>query len=392
MAESVSKHILIVDDEKSILHILRNIFIDTPHRLSLVETGQEAKTILEDDGCDLLLTDKNLPDISGLELLRIAKQIDPTVEVIIITGYDSTETVIEALEHDVYAYLLKSEAMDNIYAVRNKVDNALAKQQVIREKQELMNELVTRNEELYQALDEAKTLQAELVQSQKLAGIGTVAAGIAHEISSPLQGILSLSEAITDETDLSTAQGYANEIIEYCHNIRSIISGLSSYTRSNSNNNNFEAVVLGQSFQAAVTLLERSLLLDHVQIKSSIDDSVKIMAQCNEIQQIFVNLIKNGSEAIRDRYGQSLEGRITVNICQEVDTVLCTIEDNGTGILNDNIDLIFDPFFTTKSVGAGTGLGLNIVYRLVHKYRGTIHVESVPQLYTRFLLRFPNYQ
>ena len=81
---------------------------------------------------------------------------------------DSTETVIEALEHDVYAYLLKSEAMDNIYAVRNKVDNALAKQQVIREKQELMNEL-TRNEELYQALDEAKTLQAELVQSQKLA-------------------------------------------------------------------------------------------------------------------------------------------------------------------------------------------------------------------------------
>ncbi|MEC8382271.1 MAG: response regulator, partial [Myxococcota bacterium] len=130
MAESVSKHILIVDDEKSILHILRNIFIDTPHRLSLVETGQEAKTILEDDGCDLLLTDKNLPDISGLELLRIAKQIDPTVEVIIITGYDSTETVIEALEHDVYAYLLKSEAMDNIYAVRNKVDNALAKQQV----------------------------------------------------------------------------------------------------------------------------------------------------------------------------------------------------------------------------------------------------------------------
>ena len=99
-------------------------------------------------------------------LFRLIFEIEPTIEVIIITGYDSTETVIEALEHDVYAYLLKSEAMDNIYAVRNKVDNALAKQQAVREKLDLMEKLWNRNEELKQALDEAKTLQAELVQSQ----------------------------------------------------------------------------------------------------------------------------------------------------------------------------------------------------------------------------------
>ena len=116
------------------------------------------------------------------------------------------------------------------------------------------------------------------------------------------------------------------------------------------------------------------------------------MAQANEIQQIFVNLLKNGAEAIRDRYGQSPEGRITIDITQEPDSVLCCIQDNGIGISKEPIELIFDPFFTTKPVGDGTGLGLNIVYRLVHKYRGTIHVESIPQQYTRFLLRFPNYQ
>ena len=83
MAESVSKHIPIVDDEKSILQYLAQYFIDTPHRLSLVETGQEAKTILEDDGCDLYLLIK-LPIFQAL-ITQIAKQIDPTVEVIIIT-------------------------------------------------------------------------------------------------------------------------------------------------------------------------------------------------------------------------------------------------------------------------------------------------------------------
>ena len=74
----------------------------------------------------------------------------------------------------------------------------------------------------------------------------------------------------------------------------------------------------------------------------------KLWRNAMKSSKIFVNLIKNGSEAIRDRYGQSLEGQITVNICQEVDTVLCTIEDNGTGILNDNIDLIFGSIFYHK--------------------------------------------
>jgi signal transduction histidine kinase len=391
MSNTHPKHILIVDDEPSILSILRNVFLDTPYRLSLVSTGIEAKTILEDGDCNVLLTDKNLPDISGMDLLRVAKNIDPTTEVIIITGYDSTETVIEAIDHNVYAYLLKSEAMDNIYAVRNKVEKALEKQSIIRKNIELLEQLKDQNYELENALDESKTLQAELVQSQKLAGIGTVAAGIAHEISSPLQGILSLSEAITEEPNADVSQSYASEIVEYCNNIRSIISGLSSYTRLPHSDPDSESTSISVCVNDAITLLFRSSYLDDIEINLDLDENCTVYAQKNELQQIFINLIKNGAEAIREKHGAQPSGIIKIHSKIDDKGQLITIEDNGTGIDSEHIGLLFDPFFTTKAVGQGTGLGLNIVYRLILKHKGIIHAESVKDIYTRFTIRFPAY-
>ncbi|MEC7986377.1 MAG: response regulator, partial [Myxococcota bacterium] len=116
--QSSRKHLLIVDDEQAILLILKNIFLKSDYRISLCNNGENAKKIIEEQGCDLLLTDKNLPDLSGMELLKLAKEHNPFCEVIILTGYDSKQTMIEAIDNSAYAYLLKAEAMDNVFDIQ----------------------------------------------------------------------------------------------------------------------------------------------------------------------------------------------------------------------------------------------------------------------------------
>lgn len=385
------KHLLLVDDEPVILQVLKAVFEGEPYRLSTAANGRDALAMIATGSVDLVITDKNLPDVGGIEVLRAAKAKEPLTEVIILTGYGSLDTALTALELDAFDYVLKP--LNNVFDIRNKVRKADQKQQMALENRRLIQELSRKNGELEAALDEARGLQAELIQSEKLAGIGTLAAGIAHEISSPLFGILGLAEAITDEQDLGLAQGYARDVVEYCRTIRDIVVDLSSYSRSAAHEY-LTSVELTKVIGDALKLVERSAPVDHVAFTVDIEPGLFLNARTNEIQQIFVNLIKNAAEAVAEAHPTG-GGRVAVRGGRNEGVVWARVEDNGPGIPEDRLRMIFDPFYTTKPAGKGTGLGLNIVYRIVTKYRGTIQVQSrtAPagglEAGTEFSLRFP---
>lgn len=383
MQPNEKKHLLVVDDEPVILQILKAVFEEEPWRLTLVGTGAEARRILENERVDLLLTDKNLPDVNGLELLRIAKGREPLCEVIILTGYGSLETALAAMELDAFDYVLKP--LNNVFDIRKKVRQAFAKQDIALENRRLILELREKNAALESALDETRALQAELIQSEKLAGIGTLAAGIAHEISSPLFGIMGLAEAIADEQDLSLAQSYARDIVEYCRTVRDIVVELSSYSRA-ANNEYLTTVELARVVHDALRLVERSADVRNVRFETDLEEGLFLHARTNEVQQVFVNLLKNAAEATSD---VSSGGVVRVAAGRAGNHVWATVSDNGPGIDPEKQKLIFDPFYTTKAPGKGTGLGLNIVYRIVTKYRGTIGVDSRIGGGATFELRFP---
>jgi C4-dicarboxylate-specific signal transduction histidine kinase len=223
-------------------------------------------------------------------------------------------------------------------------------------------------------LSDAKALQAELIQSEKLAGIGTLAAGIAHEISSPLFGILGLAEAIPDENDRVKVDTYAKEIAEYSHNIRDIVVDLTSYSRTSSDAE-IEDIDLGAVIGEAVTMIERGLDTNGISMSVECAEGLKMGARPTEIRQIFVNLIKNAIESVRDEHRED-GGAVRVAAGRHLDGLWVVVEDNGVGIPEDVRKQVFDPFYTTKPPGKGTGLGLNIVYRIVTKYRGTIAIEE----------------
>lgn len=381
----MQRHLLIVDDEPVIIQILRAVFEDEDHRLSCVATGTDALRVIEEQGCDLLLTDKNLPDMSGLELLRAVKAKDPLSEVIIVTGYASLDTAISALELDAFDYLLKP--LNNVFDIKKKVRRALDKRALAEENQRLLIDLKEKNEALGYALTETRELQQELIQSEKLAGIGTLAAGIAHEISSPLFGIMGLAEAIGDEQDPDLVREYASDIVEYCQGIRDIVVELSSYSRS-AQHEFLGTIELAKVVEDAQRLVARSAPVEHVVFDVQIDDGLQVQARAGETQQVFVNLLKNAAEAVTERHGHD-GGRVEVRGSLQGGHALVTVRDNGVGIADQKLAVIFDPFYTTKPPGKGTGLGLNVVYRILTKYRGTIQVESSLGQGTLFTMRLP---
>ncbi|MBA2322118.1 MAG: hybrid sensor histidine kinase/response regulator [Deltaproteobacteria bacterium] len=399
--------LIVVDDEPVILNLLSSIFEEDPWTVVACADGASALSAMEGGGVDVLLTDKNLPDISGLELIRHARRMQPDAQCIVLTGYASLDTVLAAMQLEAFDYIVKPPK--DIFDIRRKVKQAFEKIALGRENQRLLITLRERNEELEAALEELREVQAELIQSEKLAGLGTLAAGIAHEISSPLFGVMGLAEAILDEQDRELVEGYAREIVDYSRQIKEIVLQLSGYSRSASSEYH-TTVELSRVIEDATRLVVRSLGFDPAAVTLDFGGSptdlshdwgragggdnragadLLVQARTSEVQQIFVNLVKNAIEASLERHGDTHAGRVLVTAGRSDKWVWAAVTDNGDGIREELQKAIFDPFFTTKPPGRGTGLGLNIVYRILTKYRGTIGVESRLGEGTTFTVRFP---
>jgi C4-dicarboxylate-specific signal transduction histidine kinase len=374
--------VVIVDDEPVLLELLCSLF---EGRLDVVgcATGQEAVAAMRAGGVDVLLTDKNLPDISGLDLMDRAREVTPDAECIIITGFASLDTALVALQRGAFDYIVKPPR--SIFDVQRKVEQALQRQAMGRENRRLLAQLKERNAELEAALEAVRRVQSELVQAEKLAGIGTLAAGIAHEISSPLFGVLGLAEAITSEESLATAKEHAAEIVEYAKAIREIVVQLSGYSRSADREYQGE-VEVAKVLADAARLMERSRVMAPGRLVVESEPGLTVVGRGSELQQVVVNLVRNGLEAVEEHRP---DGLVRVTARGDGDVVVIEVSDDGPGIPADILKDIFDPFFTTKPPGKGTGLGLNIVWRLVTRYGGTVSVASEVGVGTTFTVRLP---
>lgn len=371
-AKTKLPRLIIVDDEPVILSLLCSVFEDQPYQLVSCKDGKSAWAAM-DDGVDILLTDKNLPDINGLELTERAKALQPDAEVIILTGYASLDTALLAMKMGVFDYIVKPPK--DLFEVRRKVGQARTKQALSRENRQLVSDLRDKNEDLNAAMTELKQMQASLIQAEKLAGIGTLAAGVAHEVSSPLFGIMGLAEAMTDEEDLNTVHEYAREIVGYSRSIKEIVVELTGYSRMN-RGDFLTTVNLLSLVNDAVRLITRTVPGTSDLYTVDIAEDIYFLAKTTELQQVFVNLLKNAADAVVARHGAQ-GGRVWVYAEVLADrTVQIQVSDNGGGIPEDKLPLVFDPFYTTKAPGQGTGLGLNIVYRIITKHQGSIVVES----------------
>lgn len=382
--EENSRTLVVVDDEPVILELLQELFQEE-YELFAYSDGASAMEGMLSHGVDVLLTDKNLPDIGGLELLERAKELQSDAEVLLITGYASLDSALTALQKGAFDYIIKPPR--SIFDIRRKVDAAFEHQRLERQNRSLVRNLQDKNAELEAALEENRRVQAELIQSEKLAGIGTLAAGIAHEVSSPLFGVLGLAEAICDEADAERAKGFAEEIVEYATTIKEIVEQLRGYSRSAAYDEE-ERTDIMNVVNDAIKLVVRTSDMDASVVHVQGAQDVIVNARSNEIGQVLINLVKNAYEAL-DEAGGLHDGAIEVRVEHNGPNAQIVVSDDGPGIPQGRLKDIFDPFYTTKPPGQGTGLGLNIVYRIITRHRGVIRASNAPSGGARFTIELP---
>jgi PAS domain S-box-containing protein len=228
-----------------------------------------------------------------------------------------------------------------------------------------------------------KHLQDQLIQSEKLTGLGTMVSGMAHEINNPAQAILSMAELIQEEEDPGTIKEFAADIVGYARHVSHVVRDFAGYARSTGTESATE-VDVAERLLEAVKMARRGRHFDYVDIVTQFDAPAFLRAHKGEIDQVFINLINNAVQAMNGT------GRLTLGTAQDGTWIDVTIADTGPGIPATVRGKIFDPFFTTKPPGKGTGLGLSIVHKIVTRHGGTVAVDSLEGKGTTFRLRFPS--
>ncbi len=232
-------------------------------------------------------------------------------------------------------------------------------------------------------LHESK-LEAELLQSEKLAGIGSFAAGIAHDINNPLQLILGLAENLAEEGDLAVVHEQARDIIEAVKRTSAICRDLTRYSRRASPHEDV-LVSINEKLDEALKIARYAVSFHDIEMIKQYQPGAAVKGNPDELLHVLVNLITNAVHAM-----ELVGGTLTLETTLRDGHVDIRISDTGSGIPPDKIQEIFDPFFTTKAPGKGTGLGLYNVKTIVSNMHGTIAVDSQVDKGTTFTLTFPN--
>jgi len=243
----------------------------------------------------------------------------------------------------------------------------------------------TLEQKVKQRTEELAAMQNTLMQSQRLASVGKLAAGIAHEINNPLGGILVLSSLVME--DLKSDDPHREnllEVIKQTMRCRDIVKGLLQFSRQEEGKT--EYLNVNDVLSNTLSLIEKQALFHNIKVTKNLNPELpSILGDNSQLQQVFMNIILNAVQAMDD------VGELTINTYhdQKNDMVVTEVSDTGCGIPDELIDRIFDPFFTTKEVGEGTGLGLAIAYGIITKHQGRMTVKSKVGEGTTFTIKIP---
>jgi two-component system, NtrC family, sensor kinase len=212
-------------------------------------------------------------------------------------------------------------------------------------------------------------LQDQLIQAEKSVTLGTLTAGIGHELNNPLFGILGLGEAIGEEADLDRVKSYARDIVQHGRRMAAIIRDFTGIT-SRETSDQQQPVHLERELDQAIMTLTGNMNASELTIQRTYVGDTSVLALPNQLRQAFMSLLMNAIQAMKGRGILRLSTSLTDTF------VVTTIEDSGPGIPKQYLSKIFDPFFTTKGQGEGSGLGLTVARRIFRKFGGDIKIES----------------
>jgi two-component system NtrC family sensor kinase len=245
--------------------------------------------------------------------------------------------------------------------------------------------LKSSREQLEMTVETLKATQAQLIQSEKLSGIGEFVAGVAHELNNPLTSVMGFSELLKSSDTNPQHKRYLEMIHKSALRCQKIVQSLLSFARRHQPERKLSSI--NELVEGAVEILQYQMRTSNIEVTVRLDPRLpRAMVDPHQVQQVFLNIINNGRQAI-EAHRPNGWLRISSETC--ADRIRVTFQDSGPGITEDNLSKVFDPFFTTKDVGKGTGLGLSLCYGIIKEHGGTITVGSKPGQGATFVVELP---
>ncbi|MFQ5570608.1 MAG: ATP-binding protein [Rhodothermales bacterium] len=414
--------VLIADDDPVVRKILTRVTESHGHTVTACESGEAAWEQYLRDPFPLLVLDWMMDGMSGLDLCRKIRSLphgDRSV-IIAFTGRSRPEDLLAVLEAGFDDYLTKP-IDKSLFLIRLTIAERRVAE--IAKRKEAEEKLISTNEELQTAYQKLKESHLQLVHSEKMASLGQLAAGMAHEINNPISFIMSNIGILTEYVDVFKQLLEAYAALDTATRTQDVAGQLALRQKIQSTEENGELTyiledidtLLSDSFRGTerirdiVLSLKNFVRLDEDEMQvADINEGIettlrmvwnelkykceilkklnpvpRILCFPGQLNQVFMNLLINAAQAIPD------QGQITIETEVIETEVVIRISDTGVGIPPENLSKLFNPFFTTKPVNQGTGLGLSISYGIIEKHNGRIEVESEVGQGTTFTIYLP---
>ncbi len=374
---------LIADDEPDMQHFLKTE-LQQDYNIIEAADGVQALEKAELFLPDVVLLDMMMPQMDGLDVCKELRAREATagIPVILLTARADEETKFDALQMGANDFLAKPFSATELHArIKNLVDS-----------HNYQRKLAKQNQALTTAIEQIKDTETQLVQSEKLASLGRLSAGIIHEINNPLNfattGLFALRNKAKNlpAAEKAEFEEILNDADEGLKRVRNIVSDLRVFTHPESGPP--ETVDVAEVVNASLRFLS-SEWKGNVRIENNIAPGQEALANRNKLVHVLVNLLQNSLDAMSTKKFEGEEPTIRIDGRIVDGQSIIVVRDNGTGIEQKHMAKIFDPFFTTKDVGEGMGLGLSICHRIVRGYGGHINVKSEPGRFCEFTLDFP---
>ena len=372
--------LLLVDDEIDFRQTLASRLKKRGLNPEQAGNGEECLSILEQKSMDVVVLDVKMPGISGIEVLENIKKKYAKTEVILLTGHVSTQDGVNGIKLGAFDYLTKPIEVEHLLGKIKQASEKINRAEKIRQWEQKLREVEFR----------AKMAQ-QMMATERLASLGTLATGVAHEINNPLAiikesaGYMKLILKREEFAEMPRKQDFEMALTKIeggVERARRITHQLLGAARKD--DSILSEVDLGELAQEAVQLVYREAANKDIEITQKSDPSLKaIRSYPYQLRQVLINLLTNAIHATDSG------GKISIILENAEDEAALTVQDTGKGIAQENLGRIFEPFFTTKSPEKGTGLGLFVTRGIIEKLGGKVNVESTIGQGSSFCVRLP---
>ena len=243
-------------------------------------------------------------------------------------------------------------------------------------------------------LSREESLKVESIRTAQLAAIGELAAGVAHEVNNPINGIINFAQLLLDDAKEESPQAeLCSRIVNEGERIANIIDSLLSFARENENE--LSEVDVREVVNECLSLVDHQLRKEGIRVEQNFScEACLVVGNFMQLQQVVFNAINNSRYALNERYPNSSPDKKIIISCEKIDDdgenkIRTVIRDLGTGIPQGILDKLFEPFFTSKPKGQGTGLGMSISFGIIQNHGGTLSVDSVLHKYTDVVFDIP---